>query len=64
VGFIRIVEAVGLATPFTVAALTDGPVNVAVTATPGCEAIAPFNKVGTDVVVVGRFTLNALLPNI
>ncbi len=54
--------------PFTVAVAVTRPkpgtfTKVAITDTPGCVGAAPFSNVGTLVLVVGKFTEKALLPN-
>ena len=57
-------DAVALAAPFTVAAVTTGPVNVDCKPTPGWVGTALFNKVGKLAAVVGKLTVNALVPKI
>ena len=55
---IYIVDAVALAAPLTVAEVTNGVPKTAVNATPGCRGTPSFNKVGYDVVVVGKLLVN------
>ena len=59
---IKILDADGLAAPFTVAAVTPVAPNVACRATPGWLGMAVFNKVGTLVGVVGKLTVKARTP--
>ena len=60
-GFIKMLDAEGLATPLTVAVV--GLPGVISRVTPGCVGIAVFNKVRWAVAAVGRLTIKALTPN-